>query len=366
MLTLVFSSHLCRPFRALPSGCRQCAEACPAGVLSVDGAGVTVAEGCQACGRCAAACPAGALVLPAFPTPNALLDAAPTVIDCRRVPTRLSGGALRVPCLGGLDEAHLLALHRAAGCRSVQLVDRGWCPDCPAGGAGEHPVAGALRRANALLEAIGTEPADRLRLDRVPASPGLRQDEAPALPARRALFGRMLGGTGAARAVPAKEGAEAPSRPRRTRSLDMLARIQEHRGKSLPGALYPELRVADACTHCGVCQALCPTRALTSFEEGGASGLSFDAARCIACGRCVEVCQAGAVRLDARAEGTAPSGRMILTHRATRACLRCETEFAGDGDGTERFCPRCRLAHGLLTHAPGRATTGSGPAAVHG
>jgi formate hydrogenlyase subunit 6/NADH:ubiquinone oxidoreductase subunit I len=213
-----------------------------------------------------------------------------------------------------------------------------------------------------LLAAAGTAPAALPRLERIPASPRLRQDEAPALPARRALFAHLLGGGEANAAAPA--GTAAHALPRRTRALAMLARIQERRGGGLPAALFPELRVGSACTDCGVCAALCPTGALASYTADGASGLSFDAARCTACGRCAEVCRDGAVALSAHREGAAPTAREILTRFEARACLRCETEFAGDGE--ERFCPRCRLDRGLFTHAPGRATTGSGPAAVHG
>lgn len=357
----LFSANVCQPHRVLPGGCRRCADVCSAGVLTAGSDGVTVAEGCQSCGRCAAACPAGAVSMPGMPEAETFLHDTPTAIECQRVPERLSANAVRVPCLGGLDETHLLALHLSANCRSVHLVDRGWCRDCPAGGPGAHPVANALRTAVELLTIVGTDPASMPVLQTISAPRRLRQDIAPVLPGRRTLFGRLLKGADAS-AAPPKAVAKRP--PRRARALAMLARIQEHRGESLPGALFPEIRLSGACTNCGVCSALCPTGALVSYEADAITGLSFDAASCTVCGRCTDICREGAITLISCREGLAPEGRELLAHFEVRGCLRCETEFAGDGE--ERFCPRCRLDRGLFTHAPGRATTGSEPAAVQG
>lgn len=49
-----------------------------------------------------------------------------------------------------------------------------------------------------------------------------------------------------------------------------------------------------ACTFCGVCQAVCPTKAISTSGGGGA--LIVDPALCIGCGECILSCPSGSMR----------------------------------------------------------------------
>lgn len=51
-----------------------------------------------------------------------------------------------------------------------------------------------------------------------------------------------------------------------------------------------------ACTHCGLCVSLCPSRALTSDPD--TQRISFDAERCVACEYCINVCPVRAMSVQ--------------------------------------------------------------------
>lgn len=51
----------------------------------------------------------------------------------------------------------------------------------------------------------------------------------------------------------------------------------------------------DACTHCGMCVSICPTRALTIDPKSGK--VSFSEERCVACGVCIDACPPRAMEI---------------------------------------------------------------------
>ena len=53
-----------------------------------------------------------------------------------------------------------------------------------------------------------------------------------------------------------------------------------------------------ACTFCGVCRAVCPTKAITTSGDGGS--LIVDPSLCIGCGDCIASCPAGSMREENR------------------------------------------------------------------
>jgi ferredoxin len=51
----------------------------------------------------------------------------------------------------------------------------------------------------------------------------------------------------------------------------------------------------DACTHCGMCVSICPTRALRADPSTGK--VTFDEERCVACGVCIDACPPRAMEI---------------------------------------------------------------------
>jgi Fe-S-cluster-containing dehydrogenase component len=156
---------------------------------------------------------------------------------------------------------------------------------------------------------------------------------------RRVFFNRLLGIR--------KEGQGAGIRERP--SAEQIALIREVAARwqaKLPPGTVPELQVGEACLHHRVCVAVCPTQALRPYAGNGHAGLDFDAAACIACGVCALVCPENALTLRAVPAAPARAPRPVSRH-ATRACQRCDNEFAARGE--EELCPACRKDVQLFT-----------------
>ncbi|MEF2144431.1 MAG: NIL domain-containing protein [Desulfovibrionaceae bacterium] len=55
-------------------------------------------------------------------------------------------------------------------------------------------------------------------------------------------------------------------------------------------------RDEEACVHCGLCTAICPTKAL--YLEPAGRTICFDVDKCSACGMCTRVCPVHAMNVD--------------------------------------------------------------------
>lgn len=80
----------------------------------------------------------------------------------------------------------------------------------------------------------------------------------------------------------------------------------------------------------------CPASALSGYRDGEAKGIAFDAAACIACGVCVQLCPGQALSLD-ESGGGAPSPER-LARFATRNCTHCGADHVGEA----ALCPACQ------------------------
>jgi ferredoxin len=343
----------CLPLRSDFGRCRACVGACPVRVLDVTIERVALAEGCLHCGRCVAACPTDALRLEGFELPRLPEGSGPLRVECAKVPAaqRASDGVC-VPCLGGLSVGRLAALHDVAGARGVELIDRGWCGRCSAGGGEGNPVRGALEKVAMWLEALADpRPAPRLRTLPLPAElmpadiPPPRESVEEARLSRRQFFAtlatdptgrrrgaRPMGGDGRA-AFPASERRESPER---RRLLDALDAAAERGGREVPSEFFPQVTSTGRCLDHRICSGACPTGALKVADAGGRADLTYDAATCIACGACARACPEGA--LAVREHGGERSPVVLATH-SLRACGTCgETFTPRDG---ETVCMSC-------------------------
>lgn len=312
--------------------CRACEDGCPLAALVWHDRTMTVVEGCVGCGRCAAVCPNDALAVEGFVL-GPLPPATPLRIACRR-DRDASAGAVQVPCLGGLTATGWLELCDAAE-RPIEVVDRGWCEACGAGGTAA-PWQAQLDAAERLLAAVGWPEPLRPRIRRQPLPLARARPLRAAVPdlSRRALFA----GAGAGNAVEL-----APRRQvrplRRQRQDGVLARLAlRTRATTVPP--LPELRVGPACADHGVCAAVCPTGALSHFVADRHSGLGFEPERCLDCGRCAAVCPSAAITVTRAAEPV--RGRRTVASHARRACDDCGDDFAASGE--DALCPSCRTA----------------------
>ena len=362
---LMLLPHRCLTLGSRYSRCDACVHACPAGVLDVGAAGFAVAPGCLACGRCQAACPTEALRVAAFPDEFAVMQGRyrEVTVDCARVPSGERGqGTLAVPCLGGLGVGAILDACAQADPLPVTLLDRGWCAGCPAGGGSAHPAAEWLEQTVDYLREAGVPPAQLPRLQSRPLAANLAHragTDAAAGPAvsRRGFF-RSLSAQAISVAAsrdatsPGPVVAEAAPPPLpsagRQRVLAALGRLAARHGGQLSQALLHRLDVGPDCAGHRVCAAVCPTGALRGYRDpaSAASGIAFDNALCIGCGRCAQACPEQALTL-LHGAGTSASGRQALIRFETCTCEVCGDEFAARPSDSNGLCDRCAKSRRL-------------------
>lgn len=355
----------CLRLRSRYSDCEKCAQACPTHLLEVSNDYVDLADGCLRCGQCSAACPTGALQTEGFGiSPSSAISAAPLDIDCWKVPAPHSArDALRVPCLGGIAVHELVRWHTACAPRPIMLVDRGWCGQCSAGSRANHPAQEVLDATRELLAELGVpeQALPRFERKRLPRKqmPAEIPDALAARPMNRrdffsgvtrhavraiapAVAGRRDERAETRRPAPAKIGI-----PARSQLLAQAGVLSRRHRRPLPSALFPALRISDACRNHNVCAAICPTGALHSYEseEGGVAGIAFDAGACIACGDCTRACPQHAIELLVPGAGEVPRGRTMLTQWALRECRDCGYRFA-DSD-SDTICLTCQKTRDL-------------------
>jgi ferredoxin len=274
-------------------------------------------------------------------------------------------GALRVPCLNGLTLGRLLALAAETDGRPVALLDRGFCPGCPTGGGDSQPAGGLIAAAQALLGALGVPPSRHPHLIVLPLPAGRMQADLAGFVleervSRRGFLTALTARTAAAveplaEAGPALARSAEPLRHRavpedRQRLLAALRRLAP--GARLPARLFPDLQAGPGCADHRVCAAACPTGALVGYDSGdgadpdggGARGIRFDPAHCVACGLCVALCPTRSLNLTDRGTATAdptctadPAAPRALTRHRPRTCSQCGVGYAGD----DPLCPAC-------------------------
>jgi electron transfer flavoprotein alpha subunit len=149
-MSVIFYSDKC-------TACGACMDACPFGILRLEGGALSIVEGCNLCGACVEVCEAEALALPEgeapSPRPEAPPDGvwvfaeqrrgqlAPVALELLGEATRLAG-TLKVPVaavLFGDQVEHLAPALLSGGAQQVYLVENPLLQDFL-----EEPYAAAL------------------------------------------------------------------------------------------------------------------------------------------------------------------------------------------------------------------------------
>jgi heterodisulfide reductase subunit A-like polyferredoxin/coenzyme F420-reducing hydrogenase delta subunit len=289
-------------------GCDYCLKACPYGIINLKEEPFIDEKGCRECGLCQGACPQGALTMSAYGAAGILSDI-DTLTEAHRAPLLLvtceAGGnilemagrrkieypvvmPLRTPCIGCLDETHILRAMEAGARGVLMLCFQDSCP---------HPQGFSLAERHAevvrgVLNGFGVE-GDRIKVLRLPPIPeevtGTIHELVKSLPPTPGMD-----------RLPPVDG----SNPRQL-FLNQLKRLRKLRGQPrevvLENDAMPYGRIAidmEKCVNCGACAAHCTTEAMEIEKSYGfADVVTFNYPYCIACGICRDICPEKALEL---------------------------------------------------------------------
>jgi len=130
---------------------------------------------------------------------------------------------------------------------------------------------------------------------------------------------------------------------------------------------FRALTVAESCTSCGVCVAICPQGALQKQEDRNPDPTAEDPAqeekivslrlilepqKCVQCGRCVEICRPLALSFNLKPMSHRfLTGKVLIHEGSPRYCIRCGKRIFDDTD----LCLACSTSD---PSSPGSFFTG--------
>lgn len=351
---------LCTRFRTPKADCTLCADLCPAGAITLSGAGPEIGPACLNCGICYAVCPTDAFGRKQGGDEEILagLDRLEGKKSCRISCRRGDSDAdLLVSCLGRLTEALLLQPLHASPDIKLEIVQPA-CAECPMANS-ISLFANLLARVGHLYDLVGAG-RERISVTRIPLGP-LRNGAAEETGSRREFLGALreqaanvmtsaLPLISEDESGPVATGRERPANRKREALLGSLRTLAEKRkaqplSVSAGESMTAELAINSCCTACGVCAAVCPAGALTQENIGPSIVISFQAALCVNCGVCAKVCGPGAIEENKTVVlSTILDAQSIELFSAIRQeCRICRLDFVGEG--VDGICPLCVDQH---------------------
>jgi ferredoxin len=338
------------------SACSECFEICPVGAIQPNKPPVFEENKCVSCMACLPACPAGAYsakdALPGLLNCCNQLKTASIELICEKhlqnqVGLDASNTAIQLRgCLAGLGPGAFMLLATFGFEKVILRTDA--CADCSWGSL-RSEIVKDVSQAQQYLNTWGL--ADSISVsDRktgLVERPVWEADHPPI--SRRDLF-HLASQEGQSVIGRALVGGQQPSKdklPRNRRQvLNAISVLNARAGKDNPtltGLGYALVSISEACTACGICARVCPTRAL-QFEKQTEYKyrLLFTPETCVACEACYHVCTPKAITIDHapafRDVFGLPEAVIARAGEFTR-CERCDIPFAGPP--SHRFCPVC-------------------------
>lgn len=308
-------------------------DACPRGAIELQPLKIDP-DRCDGCGICTSLCPTDALSLNAGhkqAIESGVSEGRPVRIHCSMV----RGEGRGVSCLGMLDYTTLAGLMSKAN-SDLELIS-GPCNDCEKSRGGDVALRN-LKTANGIMAVFGRRERGRIiNLETTDEAAGKGYT-------RREVF-RGLGAT-LKRLMAVDEGSMEPERWSRgsvPKKREVFLRLVAELGKfhaadsGVPFPFYGK-EIGSRCNGCNDlwrCATFCPTGALSLSYDDSQAGIDFESMRCIGCGLCETVCPERAVSSITM---TAPvyEKKALIRLRAGN-CRFCEAPMVNG----EELCRAC-------------------------
>jgi len=317
--------------------CKLCIERCPHQAISEYRELDT--KQCTECGVCMAVCPSNGFVDHSMDKfHNYLLESEEIVLNCPKA-TPLG---FEIPCLGMLDRDSWMTLMLLAKEKKATIIT-GACSDCKDRQAcvssvetfkqlhsdwPEHPVVYIQVRPD---QGCAVEP----ELSESVGRKSVQRDSR--------IGWRQKGREKIEEWLPSIAADETYPIPKSRQWL-----IEAFEASSEEKIPFHALSVADSCTSCGVCAAICPQSALQKREERNldpstedptkeekitSMRLIFEPQKCVQCYRCVETCRSQALSFSFKPLAHRQlTGKILIHEGSPKYCSRCGKRIFDNGE----------------------------------
>lgn len=119
----------------------------------------------------------------------------------------------------------------------------------------------------------------------------------------------------------------------------VLSPPKNGRSPQTTGVGLPQIAIGDACSLCGFCAQVCPTRALWIDEDAQMTQLRLMTGLCVRCRKCERVCDEEALKMTGR---SMPPTAIVLRQSPRAICPGCGTATVSQAELT---AVATRLAH---------------------
>jgi len=346
-MSLHFDITTCVRATSKFSQCTQCVDICPVDTIAFsDNIPSFTPSACVDCGACVGVCPSSSFHLSEFSRIDfffGFLGHESSTISCKD----------NVPCLAWLSVEELMAI----ALNKTTTLELGYCKSCEIGERLYKQIVSNIEEANFVLSSFCDK---QLEVSfEAPSVEKVAQE-----PSRRSFLSHI----NIKKMHEAKEKFEAKVDEDELKSYNLeSADISKLKEKSIPNkrkllltslkrlapptqyevlpqdeiSFISQKYVDDNCTNCQICYRICPTGALSSDNKF--SLINFDAAACIKCHLCHDVCEPDAIHLQVGFENQElfePRKRTLIEFDVRR-CNECGNYFTYiEG---EQSCPRCRI-----------------------
>ncbi|HZK85570.1 MAG TPA: 4Fe-4S binding protein [Desulfosporosinus sp.] len=329
--------------------CRLCVEICPHQAISEYRQ--LNAKQCTECGACMAVCPSDGFVDRTLDKlQDYLFEGNDIVLNCPQA----TPSGFEIPCLGMLDRDGWMVLMLLAEEKSVTIMT-GVCAEC------EDRQACAI--SVQAFKQVHVDWPDHAALHiQVRPDAGIVKpvkEEFKSVAPRANLTGwKRKSREKIGEWLPNLAAEDTYTIPKYRQWL--IKAIEKKKDGKIP---FRALSVADSCTSCGVCAAICPQGALQKLEERNPDQSSEDPAKeekivslrlilepqkCVQCGRCVEICRPLALSFSLKSMShRLLTGKILIHEGSPNYCSRCGKRIFDDKD----LCLAC------LTSDPGNSSS---------